>query len=295
VTTDKGVVEADDVVVATHYPILDRGLYFARLSNLRDYVVAARVPAASAPSAMYISTESPTHSIRTAPLGDAAPDEVLLIVGGEGHKPGQDDDTEERYLALASWVRERFGVERFDYRWSTQDTSTLDRVPYVGALRRGARGLWVATGFNAWGMTNGTAAGLLLADLIGGLDNPWSELFDPHRLDGPRTLLTAVKENLNVGKHLIAGHLAGARRRVEDLAPGEGDIVRLGSRRAAAYRDEAGAVHAVSPFCTHLGCVVAFNTAEKSWDCPCHGSRFDTEGKVLQGPAVRDLQPRSAT
>jgi glycine/D-amino acid oxidase-like deaminating enzyme/nitrite reductase/ring-hydroxylating ferredoxin subunit len=289
VRTDRGAVRAHDVVIATHYPILDRGLYFALLNPKRDYVVAARVDAERAPVGMYISADDDAHSVRTTPLDGG---DVLLIVGGEGHKTGQDDDTAARYDALAAWTRERFGVTSFDYHWSTQDLSTPDRVPFVGPYRPGSTGLWVASGFNSWGMTNGTAAGLLLGDLVAGMDNAWAELFDPQRLDRPKSVFTVLKENLNVGKHFLAGHLAGARRTLDDLAPGDGDIVRIGARRAAAYRDASGELHAVSPYCTHLGCVVRFNTAETSWDCPCHGSRFDVDGTVLQGPAVKDLESR---
>ena len=283
VTTDRGVIRAKDVVVATHIPFLDRGLYFARQFPIRDYVVAGRLPKSSDLDGMYLSTESPTHSVRVTEDGDGR----LVIVGGEGHTTGRADDTAERYERLEQWTRERLGVTTFTHRWSTQDYTSTDRVPFIGRFRADSRHLWVATAFGAWGMTNGTVSGLLLADLVTGQENPWAEVFDPGRLAPSQRL---VKENAAVAKHLVAGYLSpGDVDTVADLAPGQAAVVRSGLGKVAAYRDGDGVLHAVSAKCTHLGCVVAWNAAETSWDCPCHGSRFDVDGRVLQGPAVRDL------
>ena len=290
VTTDRGVVRAGDVVVATHIPFLDSGLYFARQFPVRDYVVAARIDAADAPGGMFLSTESPTHSVRVTEDGDG----MLLIVGGEGHTTGRADDTGERYERLETWARERFGVTEFTHRWSTQDYTSTDRVPFIGRFRPGAKRLWVATAFGAWGMTNGTLSGLLLADLVTGEENPWAEVYDPQRTTAPVTRMKKfVKENALVAKELVTGYLApGDVASVDELEPGEAAVIGTGLGRTAAYRDDDGTVHAVSARCTHLGCVVGWNAAERSWDCPCHGSRFDVDGAVLQGPAVRDLERR---
>jgi glycine/D-amino acid oxidase-like deaminating enzyme/nitrite reductase/ring-hydroxylating ferredoxin subunit len=290
VTTDRGVLRAKDVVVATHIPFLDRGLYFAREFPIRDYVVAARIAKTKAPDGMFLSTESPTHSVRVTEDGDR----MLLIVGGEGHTTGRADDTEERYERLEQWTRERFGVTEFTHRWSTQDYTSTDRVPFVGRFHAGGRHLWVATAFGAWGMTNGTMAGLLLADLIAGVDNPWAEVFDPLRTRPVLTNLAKfAKENAAVAKQLASGYVSpGDVGSVDDIAPGEAAVVRSGLGKTAAYRDESGALHAVSARCTHLGCIVAWNGAEKTWDCPCHGSRFGIDGAVVQGPAVEPLAHR---
>ncbi|HVE64836.1 MAG TPA: FAD-dependent oxidoreductase [Mycobacteriales bacterium] len=289
VTTDRGVIRAHDVVVATHIPFLDRGLYFARAFPVRDYVIAAPISESSAPHGIFLSTESPTHSVRTTPYDGG----LLLVVGGEGHFPGREESTDERYDALADWARESFGVSEIAYRWSTQDYTSADRVPFIGRLTSASRHIWTATAFGAWGMTNGTVAGLLLADLITDRDNPWREVFDPQRSGAwVEKTKTVVKENLAVAKELVGGYLAGPDvDSADEIAAGEAAVVRRGPAKTACYRDESGTLHAVSARCTHLGCIVGWNAAEKSWDCPCHGSRFDVDGAVLQGPAVEPLAP----
>jgi Rieske Fe-S protein len=157
----------------------------------------------------------------------------------------------------------------------------------------GSKALWVATGFLKWGLTNGTAAAMILSDLIAGRKNEWAKLFDSTRVKPLASAAELVKENLNVGRRFLGDHLARPDARSFDaLAPGEGAIVRDGTRKVAAYRDEEGELHAVSAVCTHLGCQVKWNRAERSWDCPCHGSRFDVDGEVIQGPAVKGLEPR---
>jgi glycine/D-amino acid oxidase-like deaminating enzyme/nitrite reductase/ring-hydroxylating ferredoxin subunit len=291
VRTDRGELRADHVIVATHFPFLDRGLYFARQSPERSYVVAARA-SGELPDGMYLSTESPAHSVRLHPAPDGG---EYLLLGGESHKTGQGGSTAERYARLADWGRERFAIRSFTHRWSTQDTMPADGVPYVGRYHPRAERLWVATGFKKWGLTNGTAAAVILTDAVLGRKNPWAAFFDPWRLNPRAAGPTLVRENVNVGVHFAGDRAAHAlsRRRANDLEPGEGAIVRAGLGQAAAYRDRGGRLHAVSPTCTHLGCHVTFNDAEKSWDCPCHGSRFDVDGKVLQGPAVDPLPPKT--
>jgi glycine/D-amino acid oxidase-like deaminating enzyme/nitrite reductase/ring-hydroxylating ferredoxin subunit len=290
VTTTRGPIRARDVVVATHIPFLDRGLYFARQFPIRDYVVSARIDAPL--DGMFLSTEQPTHSARVTEDGDG----WLIVVGGEGHTTGRADDTEERYERLEAWTRERFEVADFTHRWSTQDYTSADRVPFVGLLHPSSRRLWVATAFGAWGMTNGVMSGLLLADLITGAGNPWAEVYDPRRV-GPvtKSLTSFVKENAAVGKHFVSGYVTpGDVKSVDELGPGDAAVIRDGLSKTAAYRDESGVVHAVSARCTHLGCIVGWNAAETSWDCPCHGSRFSVDGEVLQGPAVEPLERRAA-
>ena len=289
VRTDRGTIRARDVVVATHLPILDRGLFFAKVHPQRSYVLAAEVDAARAPRGMYISTESPIHSVRSTPADGGR----LLVIGGEGHKTGQEPRTDERYERLAAWIRERFGVDTFRYRWSTQDNYSVDRVPYVGRLRRTSRHLYAATGYGGWGMSNGIAAALLLADLVLGRPNRWATLYDSKRLKPAASAREFAVENANVAKRWFGDRAAAARRHgVNDLAPGEGRVARLGGELVAVHRDADGELHAVSAVCTHLACLVSWNPSERSWDCPCHGSRFDAGGRVIQGPAVKDLAPR---
>jgi glycine/D-amino acid oxidase-like deaminating enzyme/nitrite reductase/ring-hydroxylating ferredoxin subunit len=290
VRTKRGDLQAEHVVVATHFPLLDRGLYFARMSAERSYCIAARADG-EIPEGMYLSTESPAHSLRSHPAPDGG---EYLLVGGESHKTGQGGSTADRYARLADWAGEHFAVRSVAFRWSTQDAMPADGMPFVGRYLPRSERLWVATGFQKWGMTNGTAAAQILTDAILGKDNPWAAAFDPSRLKARAAGPKLVKENLNVGLHFAADRAEDAltTRKAADLAPGEGAIVRAGLGQAAVYRDADGELHAVSPTCTHLGCHVVFNDGERSWDCPCHGSRFGVDGEVLQGPAVEPLAPK---
>jgi glycine/D-amino acid oxidase-like deaminating enzyme/nitrite reductase/ring-hydroxylating ferredoxin subunit len=285
VRTTAGSVQAGDVVVATHYPILDRGLFFARLDPVRDLVVAGPLPSGLTLRGMFLDADS-HHSVRVAGT-DADP---MLVVGGEHYRVGESVDVQARHARLADWARQHFGLEDVRHRWSAHDMSTVDRVPYVGRYHPGAGNLWVAAGFGQWGMTGGTAAGLLLRDLVLGETNPLAGLFDPNRMSA-RALPSLVGNNVTVGRHLVGDHLRALRSRdIARLEPDEATVTRHGTAMIGAYRDEEGALHAVSARCTHLGCLVAFNNAERSWDCPCHGSRYGIDGEVLQGPAVRPLR-----
>lgn len=287
VQTERGDLSADHVVVATHFPILDRSLFFARMSPERSYVIAARA-SGEQPEGMYLSTESPSHSVRLHPAPDGG---EYLLLGGESHKTGEGGSTTERYERLAAWGEGRFSIRSFTHRWSTQDNMPADGLPFIGRYAPRSQRLWVATGFRKWGMTNGTAAASILTDAILGRDNAWAEPFNPNRLNVRAAAPKLVKENANVGVHIVGDRITEAltRRGPGDLAPGEGAVVWQGRGQVAAYRDDGGTLHAVSPTCTHLGCRVVFNDAERSWDCPCHGSRFGVDGEVLQGPAVKTL------
>jgi glycine/D-amino acid oxidase-like deaminating enzyme/nitrite reductase/ring-hydroxylating ferredoxin subunit len=286
VDTPGGRVTAGHVVVATHFPFLDRSLAFARISPQRSYAILCRI-AGAPPDGMFISGDSPSRSVRAVPLDG----EELLLVGGEGHKPGTGGDTRIRYRRLEEFAREHWEVESIEYRWSAQDNTTLDRVPYVGPVTPWDDRVLMATGFAKWGMTGGTAAAMVLADRVLGRENAWAGLFDPRRLKPRASARRLITENAEVGMRFLGDRLTKpGRRSLEELGPGEGDIVRHEGERIAAFRDDDGTVTAVSPVCTHLGCQVSFNDAERSWDCPCHGSRFAVDGAVLQGPAVHRLE-----
>jgi Rieske Fe-S protein len=272
--------------VATHYPIFDRAMLFTRLVPHRELVVAAPIQAAQDPAGMYITTEDNTRSVRTTAYRDG---QRLLVVTGESFRPGEGDVT-ARYRRLAEWARQRFGVKDFAYRWAAQDNKTSDHLPHVGPLHVGAEHTWVATGFGAWGMTNGIMSGLLLAAGITGAEKPWTKLYDPRRLDVVHETGPVAKAQVQVAKHFIADRLRKPPVETpEQLEPDTAAIIRISGERCAVYRDQQGTIHAVSATCTHLGCVVAFNDAEKAWECPCHGSRFATDGTVLHGPANRPL------
>lgn len=283
VVTDRGTISAEVILVASHIPFVDTGAYFARMTVSRSYAVAFRSKV-EPPSGMYISVDRPIRSIRSAA-------DDYIIVGGEAHPSGKEVDTEDRYQALASWSQNRFGAPRVDYRWSAQDYRSVDGLPFVGPLGSSGR-VFMATGFAKWGMANGTIAAAFMVDLAMGRDNPLAKVFDSKRAAFKQAAPGLFKAGAGFAKSLLTArvlpsHLKG----LEHVAAGSGDVVSINGRKAAAFRDENGFVRAVSPFCTHRGCQVEFNTAEQTWDCPCHGSRFDPEGKVLHGPAVRDLAP----
>jgi glycine/D-amino acid oxidase-like deaminating enzyme/nitrite reductase/ring-hydroxylating ferredoxin subunit len=289
VETEHGEVVATDVIVATNMPFLDRGLFFAKVHPMRSYVVAGYVDATTAaPQGMYISAESPTRSIRLIRDGERD----LLMLGGEGHKVGQEEDTEGCYQRLESDAKRRFGLSSIDYRWSTQDTVSVDSVPYIGRMTRTSEHLFTGTGFRKWGMTNGTLAATLLTDRIMGRENPWAAFYDSKRLDIPQSAKEFVKENVNVAQHWVGDRVQTPGDPLEEVAAGEGTVIRRDGKPVAVYKEEDGSLRSLSAVCTHLACIVHFNTAEKSWDCPCHGSRFDLDGSVLKGPATKPLEPR---
>jgi glycine/D-amino acid oxidase-like deaminating enzyme/nitrite reductase/ring-hydroxylating ferredoxin subunit len=282
VSTDRGEVEAKEVVVATLLPFVDRGGFFAKTRPVRGYGLAVRLNEAS-PDGMYLSLDDPTRSLR--PWGDRG-----LIVVGEGHSTGSGDATPRRWGDLERWARDHFDVAEFDYRWSAQDYSSNDGLPYVGRSPR-SRHVRVATGFNKWGLTNGTAAGRMLADSIAGEPNPWLSTFAANRFPDRRGVARALIDNAKVGIEFVTGHAARFRApAIGELQVGQGGIVDLGDSTVGAYRDPAGGLHVVSLTCTHLACTVQWNDAEDTWDCPCHGSRFSIDGDVLEGPATRPLQ-----
>jgi len=282
-TAGGATVTAGAVVVATHLPFLDRGLYFARCHPERSYVVAAPFHGEAAREGMYLSTESPAHSIRSHALNGV----TWLLVGGESHKTGQ-GDAAERYRRLEDWARERFGIDPV-LRWATQDQMPADGVPFIGPSDPLSKNVFVATGFRKWGLAMGAAAGELLAALVEGADHRWAELFDTRRLRPRASAASLAKENLNVALRFFGDRVV-KRGDADSIAPGEGRVVGAGLGQRAVYRDEAGELHAFSARCTHLGCIVNWNSGEGTWDCPCHGSRFGAEGEVITGPAVKPLR-----
>jgi nitrite reductase/ring-hydroxylating ferredoxin subunit len=236
---------------------------------------------------MFITAGRPTRSVRTTPLPDGG---RLLIVGGEGRRVGQEPDTDARYAILEGFMREYFDAGEVLYRWSTQDAYSVDGLPYVGRIAEG-QDLFVATGFAAWGMTNGSAAGLALASEIAGEPQSWAEIFALERHVVSAAARDFLRENVNIAVQEVRGALRGDRRSPAELAPGEAAVLSLAEGDAAVYRDPQGVLHTVSATCTHMGCEVAWNPAEASWDCSCHGSRFTADGAVLHGPALRALAP----
>jgi glycine/D-amino acid oxidase-like deaminating enzyme/nitrite reductase/ring-hydroxylating ferredoxin subunit len=290
VRTDRGEVRAGHAVLATLLPFDDRGAFFAKAAPYRSYALAVRAEVGVA-EGMYLGIDTPTRTVRRLPLAG----NKGLVVGGHGHKVGQGGDTRRYYEELESWARDTFGANVVEHRWSAQDYVPVDSVPYVGRTPRRRR-TSVACGFKKWGLSGGTAAAMVLAETLEGRSSPWAEVFDATRIDPRGAAKEFVKENLDVGRHFVMGRLA--RRTapsVDDLAVGEGAVVDVDGEKVAAFVHDDGTVLAVRATCTHLGCTVGWNPAERSWDCPCHGSRFAPDGRVLNGPAVEDLAPVTVT
>jgi glycine/D-amino acid oxidase-like deaminating enzyme/nitrite reductase/ring-hydroxylating ferredoxin subunit len=278
-------VAADHVVVATNLPFLDRGGFFTKAYPRHHVAAAARLEGEPGFADMYINTGTPTRSVRLHrdERGD------VLIATGASFRPGDADP-----LALAndleSWLRARFPITAIEHVWTNEDFDSMDRMPFVGRLRSGADGLWTATGFSAWGITGGTAAARILADLVCGQPNPYAETFDATRKTVTQSAKSFVSANVKTGADLVKGRLlSGEHRNPETLAAGEAAVVTHDREKIAAYRNSAGVLHRVSAICTHMGCVVAWDPVAEAWDCPCHGSRFAPDGAVVFGPAVAPL------
>lgn len=286
VTTAQGFsVTADFTIIATRFPVFDKkGFYFARLKPERSYALGIKVKD-KFPGGMYISAESPSRSLRFTPNdGDD-----LIIVAGENHRTGGGDGTNKPYRKLIVFAHKLYEVRDISYRWSTQDYETLDKVPYIGRITSKRSNTFIATGFYKWGMSNGTVAGLLLRDLILDKDNPWAEVYDPSRFEADPMVKKFVTANFEVARQFIGDKLKPVSKEI-NLLPGEAKKVKYGGEKIGLYKDEEGKIHAVKVICSHLGCDLAWNAAELSWDCPCHGSRFDFKGKVIENPAISPLE-----
>jgi glycine/D-amino acid oxidase-like deaminating enzyme/nitrite reductase/ring-hydroxylating ferredoxin subunit len=286
VETERATVRCEHIVVATNTPINDLVAIHTKQAPYMTYVIGARVPRNSVTSALYWDTGHPYHYIRLQPI-DA--DHDLLIVGGHDHKSGQYDQIEAIHPRLEQWTRERFpSMGEVIYRWAGQVMEPIDGLAFIGRNPLDHDNVYVITGDSGNGMTHGSLAGMLITDLIVGRDNPWAALYDP----GRKTLRAApafAKEAVNMAAQYADWVTGGDVDDVDQIAKDSGAIVRKGALKVAVYRDQTGALHERSAVCTHLGCIVQWNPAEKTWDCPCHGSRFDKFGSVINGPANVDL------
>ena len=275
------VVSADAVVVATNVPINNLFLLHTKQAPYMTYVLAAPVPAGSVPQVLAWDTGDPYHYVRLH--------ENLLIVGGEDHKSGQASDSLARYQRLEEWTRKRFPMMgELAFTWGGQVMEPADYLGFIGRNPLDDERIFVVTGDSGMGLTHGTIAGMLLTDLIVGRKNPWERLYSPSRVP-LRAAAQMAKEDLNMaaqyGDWLTGGDVASAA----DIAPGSGAIVRRGLEKLAVYRDHEGGLRECLAACPHLGCIVQWNPGQSTWDCPCHGSRFDACGRVINGPANKDL------
>jgi glycine/D-amino acid oxidase-like deaminating enzyme/nitrite reductase/ring-hydroxylating ferredoxin subunit len=285
-------VRAGAVVVCTNTPVVDRVAIHTKQAPYRTFVIAARLPRGTMPRLLLWDTLDPYHYVRVAP--DDAGGDDLLVVGGEDHKTGHADDAERRFAALETWARARFPMlGQVERRWSGQVMEPVDGIAFIGADPGHRRNVYVATGDSGQGMTHATIAGMVLTDLITGRPNAWADLYAPTRKSLALDAVTTwVQENADVARQ-YADLLPGANTSSAspaDLAPGQGIVVQRGLGKVAVCRTEDGRLVERSAFCTHLGCVVQWNSLERSWDCPCHGSRFAPDGAVLNGPAIAALR-----
>jgi glycine/D-amino acid oxidase-like deaminating enzyme/nitrite reductase/ring-hydroxylating ferredoxin subunit len=290
VQTGGGVlVKADAVIVATNSPVNDLVAIHTKQAAYQTYVIGARVPRGSVNRALYWDTPNPYHYLRIETIGTGANAYDLLIVGGEDHKTGQEDDANRRFGVLERWTRLRFPmVETIEYRWSGEVLEPVDGLAFIGRNPMDEPNVFIATGDSGNGMTHGTIAGILITDLIVERENEWADLYEPSRKT-LRALPEFARENLNVAMEYTGLVTPGEVDSIAEIEPGRGAVIRRGLTKVAVYKDDAGEVHERSAICRHLGCVVDWNTLESTWDCPCHGSRYDAYGKVIQGPANSDL------
>lgn len=288
-TQDGFKIRAQRVIIATQLPFMNQGAFFARTSPHRSYLMASRLSnPAQMPQGMYISIDDPAYTLRPAFNGE------YLITGGQAHAIDTDISTKERYDAVQEWTSRHFDVASVEYKWSAMDFIPVDHLPLVGRLNPDSRDIYIITGLRKWGLTNGTAAAMILADLIQNQPNPWHKTFDSLRLNLWQGMPELLSENLNNARHFISGKLNAINSPDADtLQPGEAGLVQYQGELVAAYRDMDNTWYAVAPACTHMGCNVIWNEAETSWDCPCHGSRFKPNGEIIQGPAVKNLERKN--
>lgn len=288
-TDGGGVVNAEAVVIATNSPVNDLIAIHTKQAGYQTYVIGARIPRGSVTRGLYWDTSDPYHYIRIETLGKGAGAYDVLIVGGEDHKTGQKDDAGKRFGALERWTRHRFPmIEGIEYRWSGEVMEPNDGLAFIGRNPLDSKNVYIATGDSGNGMTHGTIAGMLLTDLIVGRKNDWESIYDPSRIT-LKALPEFAKENLNVAAQYADLVVGADVDSVDEIKRGAGAVISRGLHKVAVYRDPDGVTHELSAVCRHLGCIVNWNSLENTWDCPCHGSRYDALGKVIQGPANSDL------
>jgi glycine/D-amino acid oxidase-like deaminating enzyme/nitrite reductase/ring-hydroxylating ferredoxin subunit len=282
-TSNKKTVTARAIVVCTNASISDYVVTHAKQEPYRTFVVGVKIPKGSVPAILLWDTPDPYHYIRIQPNGD----HDVLIVGGEDHRTGAKDDGDERLDALVEWTKERFPMAgEVAYRWSGQVMEPVDYMSFTGKTP-GGDNVYMHSGDSGNGITHGIMAGILLTDLVLGRPNPWAELYKPTRIS-LKSAPTLIKHNVEA--MLDFANYVLPQEDIEGIQPNEGRVIARHGKRIAAYRDADGQLHERSAICTHLKCIVEWNSTEKSWDCPCHGSRFDPYGKVLNGPAISPLE-----
>lgn len=291
VTTNRGVVRARKVIMATHSP---KGIYAVHtaMAPYREFALGVKLSGALPQPGIYWHVHEDTlYSIRPY----SGPEGNYLVVLGQSRKVGHKKDTAESFKKVEQYLKDHFSVESIEYVWAAQNYEPVDNLPYIGTSPA-ENHVYIATGFAADGLVYGTLAGMIISDLILEKENKWSKIYDPKRFTPVASAKKFVKENIDVAKHLIKDHLIyGEIKELKELNPGEGKTISIDGEKVAAYRDDARKLHLVSAICPHMGCVVHWNNGENSWDCPCHGSRFSIDGEVLEGPAYKNLSKAEAS
>lgn len=286
IITDEAKVNAKIVILASHYPIITfPGFYFMKMYQETSYLIAVETKEPLF-EGMYICTEEPTISLRTAKNGDKR----LLLVGGMKHKTGAKIDLKDSYKKLEKIAKSLYPDSKVLYRWNTEDCISLDKIPYIGEFSNLMPNVYVATGYKKWGMTTSNIAANIITDKILGKENKYKEVFESTRLKpikNHKELANILKE---VSYSLVINKLKNIEEYVKDVKQGEGKIIEIEGQKIGAYRDEKGKIFLIKPYCSHLGCMLSWNNLDKTWDCPCHGSRFNYEGKQIYDPAIKDLE-----
>ncbi len=287
--TPRAQIKAGAVVVATNTPFNDRVVMHTKQAGYMSYVIGVRVPKNSVPRVLLWDTGDPYHYVRLQPSENDRAEDILLV-GGEDHKVGQDEHPEHRYRVLEAWVRQRFPMAaQVVYRWSGQVMEPADGLAFLGRNPMDDKNIYVITGDSGNGMTHCTAGAMIVADLILGRANAWAELYAPSRKP-VHGVAEFVKEQANTLAQYGDWFQGGEVESADEIPAGQGALLRDGAKQLAVYRDDQGDLHVLSAVCTHLGGIVSWNPAEKSWDCPCHASRFEATGEVLHGPAITALE-----
>ena len=287
VETTLGKVEGRKLIFATHIPP-GVSLLHLRCAPYRSYAIAVALNDDNYPENLSYDMYDPYHYHRTQNIDG----KNYLIVGGEDHKTAHEENTDACLLNLEAYVRKFYNVQSVPFKWSSQYYEPADGLPYIGHMPGSAKGnIYVATGFGGNGMTWSHVSALLLSDMLTGVQSPYEELFAPGRIKPVAGFTAFVKENADVAKEFVKGYFTREKlESLSDIAHGEGKVVTYEGEKIALYKDAGGQLHAISPVCTHMKCNVAWNTTEQSWDCPCHGARFDCDGNVMTGPASKGLE-----
>ena len=286
IITEESKIETKKVVIASHYPIINApGFYFMKMYQVTSYLIAIETKEKLF-EGMYINSEDPTVSFRTAKYGDKR----ILIVGGIDHKTGAKIDLKNSYKRLEEVAKQIYPDAKVLYRWNTEDCISLDKIPYIGEFSNLWPNVYVGTGYKKWGMTTSNVAANIIVDKILGVENKYEEVFKSTRLKPIKNYKELGNMLKEVSYSAIINKLKNIDEYIKDVKQGEGKIVEIEGKKVGVYKDEEGKVYAVKPYCSHLGCELSWNNLENTWDCPCHGSKFTYEGKSIYDPSIKDLE-----